>query len=211
MTRLLDVSGSTRVLAIGAHPDDVEIGAGGLLARLSRLGHRVVAVVSAPSETKERIAEAQRSAELLGAELVMLQGSDAMRVEDLPMYKLVARMDELVASVQPELVFTHAKHDRHNDHRVVHEATLAALRRTPCNVLAFPSTPELNAAWNSVGECFADITDTLEIKLAALRLHTTQVAKGIVDVESCRDLARALGRMSGVPYAEAFQALRLRL
>src|SRR5262245_9159111 len=101
---LLNGTGFERALAVGAHPDDVELGAGGLVARLARAGKRVViAVISAPTHTAERIAEAERGAELLGAELVMLFGHDDTRAEDMPMYKLVARLDEVVASVRPEI------------------------------------------------------------------------------------------------------------
>jgi|SRR5215471_13114113 len=209
---LLNGTGFDRVLAVGAHPDDVELGAGGLLSRLSRAGKQVViAILSAPTNTKQRIAEAREGARLVGAELVMLQGKEATRVEDVPMYKLVARLDEVVAQVRPEVVLAHAKYDRHNDHRLAHEATLAAVRRIPCNLLSFPSSPEFNIAWNNVGECFADISETIDVKIAALRAHASQVAKGTLDVDSCRDLARALGRMSGVGYAEAYQIIRLRL
>jgi LmbE family N-acetylglucosaminyl deacetylase len=212
MCRLVDGAPFERVLAIGAHPDDVELGAGGLLARLARRGSRVViAVTSVPTLVDERIAEARAAAATLGAELVLLFGREQQRVEDVPMHRVVRRLDELVAAERPELVLTHSMRDVHWDHRLVHGATVSALRRTPCDLLSFTSTPELNAATTFLGECFADITQTLEVKLAAVRAHASQVAKGTVDVESCRDLARAIGRISGVPYAEAFGVLRLRL
>jgi LmbE family N-acetylglucosaminyl deacetylase len=212
MVRFLDGSPFGRVLAIGAHPDDLELGAGGLLARLARAGARVVmAVASVPQRAEERLAEAQRGAELIGAELAMLCGGDPVRVEDLPMYRLVGRLDELVSVERPDLVLTHSLRDVHWDHQLVHQATISALRRTPCDLLAFTSTPELNAASNFLGQCFADISETLDVKLAAVAAHATQVEKKSVDVDSCRDLARALGRLSGVRYAEAYEVLRIRL
>jgi LmbE family N-acetylglucosaminyl deacetylase len=212
VNRLFDGESFSRVLAIGAHPDDVELGAGGLVARLTRAGKRVMmVVVSAPTETGERIIEAHRAAGLLGAEVQLLFGAEPIRVEDVPMHQLVKRLDGVLASEQPDLVITHSSRDLHWDHRLVHQATLSSLRRTPCDLLAFTSTPELNASSNFLGQGFADITDSLEVKLAAVSAHATQVSKGSVDVESCRDLARALGRLSGVRYAEAYEVLRLRL
>ncbi len=212
MGRFLERAPFGRVLAVGAHPDDIELGAGGLLARLVRMGARVVmAVASVPTLPEERLAEAQRAAELIGGELVMLNGIDPVRVEDLPMHQLVARLDDLIDKERPELVITHSVRDVHWDHQLVHHAAVSALRRMPCDLLAFTSTPELNAASNFLGDCFADITDTIEIKLAAVTAHASQVAKKTVDLESCRDLARALGRIGGMQYAEAYEVKRLRL
>jgi LmbE family N-acetylglucosaminyl deacetylase len=201
-----------RVLSLGAHPDDIELGAGGFLARLVRAGARVVmGVLSVPTLAEERIAEARRAADLIGAELVMVNGVEPVRVEDLPMHAIVGRLDQLVARERPDLVVTHSIRDVHWDHQLVHNATISALRRTPCDLLAFTSTPEMNAASNFLGECFADITETLDVKLAAVAAHASQVAKKSVDVESCRDLARALGRIAGMRYAEAFEVKRMRL
>jgi LmbE family N-acetylglucosaminyl deacetylase len=212
MVRLLEGTAYGRVLAVGAHPDDVELGAGGLLARLARSGARVVmAVLSVPSQAEERLAEARRAAELIGAELVMVCGAEPVRVEDLPMHRIVGRLDAVVARERPDLVLTHSVRDVHFDHQLAHQATVSSLRRTPCDLLAFTSTPELNASSNFLGECFADITDTLEVKLAAVAAHASQVAKQSVDVESCRDLARALGRIAGMRYAEAYEVKRLRI
>jgi len=216
MVRLLEGSALGRVLALGAHPDDIELGAGGLLARLARAGARVVMAVASvpgptPAHVEERYAEAKRAAELIGAQLILVCGLEPVRVEDVPMHKLVGKLDSIVADERPQLVLTHSVRDVHFDHQLVHHATVSALRRTPCDLLAFTSTPELNASSNYLGECFADITDTLEVKLAAVAAHASQVAKKSVDVESCRDLARALGRIGGMQYAEAYEVKRLRI
>jgi LmbE family N-acetylglucosaminyl deacetylase len=212
MVKLFESAPFARVLAIGAHPDDVELGAGGLVARLARAGARVVlAVVSVPNRAEERLAEARQGADLLGAQLVTVCGADPVRVEDLPMHRIVGRLDEIIGAEHPELVLTHSARDVHWDHRLVNGAVISALRRTPCDLLAFTSTPELNAASHFLGECFADITDTIDVKLAAIAAHGTQVNRGGVDLESCRDIARALGRISGVRYAEAYEVLRLRI
>lgn len=171
----------------------------------------VIAVVSVPSLVEERLTEARTAAELIGAELVDLSGQTPTRVEDISMHRLVARLDELVAVVRPDLVLTHARTDVHWDHGLVHQATLATLRRTPCDLFTFVSTSELNLATTLLGPCFADITEHLETKLAALRAHASQIARGSLDVASCRDLARAVGRLCGAEYGEAYQVLRLTL
>src|SRR5687768_2733638 len=206
MNRLLHDRGS--VLAFGAHPDDLEVGAGGLLARLAREGVDVtLAVVSVPGQSALRIAEAKAGAALLGGKLVVVCEERECRVEDIAMHDLVRRFDMLVADARPELVITHSAHDLHWDHGLVHRATVSALRRTPCDLLAYTSSPELNAQSRSLGQCFADISSTIDTKLAAIRAHATQLTK--LDVEASRDLARGMGRIAGFAYAEAYEVLRL--
>jgi LmbE family N-acetylglucosaminyl deacetylase len=210
LRRLFESVNGARVLAFGAHPDDIELGAGGLVARLASDGAEVVmAVVSVPNSREERIAEATEGARILGAQAVVLYEGETCRVEDVPMHKLVARFDALIGEVRPELVITHNQRDLHWDHRLVHQATVSAVRRTPCDLITFMSSPEMNAQSHSIGQCFADITNTLDRKLAAIGAHKTQLPK--IDVESSRDLARAMGRICGVAYAEAYEALRMRI
>ena len=208
MKRLLDAGG--RVLAFGAHPDDLEVGAGGLLARLAKSGAEVtLAIASVPGQAVARIGEAKTSAEILGAKAIVVCGERECRVEDIPMHELVRRFDMLVGDLRPDLVLTHSMHDLHWDHGLVNRATVSALRRTPCDLLAYMSSPELNAQSRPIGQCFADISSTIDTKLAAIRAHSTQLAK--LDVEGARDLARAMGRISGFAFAEAYEVLRVRI
>jgi LmbE family N-acetylglucosaminyl deacetylase len=208
MNRLLQEKG--RVLAFGAHPDDLEVGAGGLLARLSEEGAEVtMVVVSIPNQSAQRRAEAQAGAEVIDADLLFLFEDKPCRVEDIPMHELVRRMDMIVGDVRPDLVITHSASDLHWDHGLVNRATVSALRRTPCDLLAFLSSPEMNAQARAVGQCFADITQTIDTKIRAINAHASQVPK--LDLESSRDLARAMGRISGHQYAEAYEALRMRI
>jgi LmbE family N-acetylglucosaminyl deacetylase len=208
MNRMFEAGG--KVLAFGAHPDDLEVGAGGLLARLASEGDSVMmVVVSVPNQAEQRRAEARAGADILRSELRILFDDRPTRVEDIPMHELVARFDHVIGDFRPDLVITHSAHDLHWDHGLVNRATVSALRRTPCDLLAFLSSPEMNAQSRGIGQCFADITDTIDTKIRAIGAHTSQVPK--LDLESSRDLARAMGRISGFSYAEAYEVLRVRI
>ena len=209
MNRLLEEKGG-RVLAFGAHPDDLEVGAGGLLARLSEEGADVtLAIVSIPNNIEQRKAEARAAADLIDANIVFIYDEKPSRVEDIPMHELVRRFDQVVGDVRPDLVITHSAHDLHWDHGLVNRATVSALRRTPCDLLAYLSSPEMNAQARGLGECFADVSKTIDTKIAAIAAHKSQLAR--LDLESSRDLARAMGRISGYHYAEAYEVLRVRI
>ncbi len=209
MNRILNDTGGT-VLAFGAHPDDLEIGAGGLLARLSAEGADVTfAIVCVPNNFDQRKAEAQAAADVIGAELLILFDDKPTRVEDLPMHELVRKFDHVIGDLHPDLVITHSQNDLHWDHGLVNRATVSALRRTPCDLLAYLSSPEMNAQARCMGECFADISKSIDTKLQAIQCHSSQLKN--LDIESSRDLARAMGRISGYDYAEAYQVLRVRV
>ena len=209
MNRILQEKGG-RVLAFGAHPDDLEVGAGGLLARLAAEGADVtMVIVSIPNMPDQRRDEARAGADLIDADLFILYEDRPCRVEDIPMHELVRRYDNIIGDICPDLVITHSANDLHWDHSLVNRATVSALRRTPCDLLAFLSSPEMNAQSRSLGQCFADITSSIEVKIEAISAHRSQLPK--LDLESSRDLARAMGRISGYQFAEAYEVLRVRI
>jgi LmbE family N-acetylglucosaminyl deacetylase len=209
MNRILQETGG-RVLAFGAHPDDLEVGAGGLLARLSDEGAQVtMAIVSIPNHTEQRKAEAMAAAEVIDANLFVIYEDKPCRVEDIAMHELVRRFDQIIGDVRPDLVITHSANDLHWDHGLVNRATVSALRRTPCDLLAYLSSPEMNAQSRSLGNCFADISQYVEAKVNAIACHKSQLPR--LDLESSRDLARAMGRISGYEYAECYEVLRVRI
>src|SRR5687768_13220963 len=117
------------VLAVGAHPDDLELGVGGTLARLARSGVRVVmAVVCVPNNLKPRLVEARKAAEVLGCELRVLIEDRELRVEDLKTYELVTMIDKLVQEYDPAAVIAHSDTNFHKDHILVHHACTASQR-----------------------------------------------------------------------------------
>ena len=207
-TRLIEQLG-TRVVAFGAHPDDLEIGAGGTIARLIAEGAEVTMVtVSVPTLLEQRLEEAARSAKVLGAPSRILFPK-LCRAEDIPMYELVRAMDTVLNDIRPDLVLTHSATDLHWDHGLVNRAAISAMRRLPSNLFAYTSSYELNAGSRGIGQCFIDIGATLSTKLMAVAAHQTQLPK--IDIEGIRDLSRAMGRIAGIEHAEAFEVLRMRL
>jgi LmbE family N-acetylglucosaminyl deacetylase len=118
------------VLALGAHSDDIEIGCGGTLIEiLGRVRASVTWIVL--SARGEREAEARRSAAML------LQAAATSRVEILDFEDcyfpyageaLKRRFDAIGAEVTPDVIFTHARDDLHQDHRTVNELTWNTFR-----------------------------------------------------------------------------------
>ncbi len=120
------------VLAIGAHPEDVEIGVGGLLAAHRAAGDPVVILTlsrGGHGPDAERRRDASRTAaELIGARLFLADLEDTKISTNGP---TVATIERVVAEVSPTIVYTHSRHDLQQDHRAVHQAVYVATRRVP--------------------------------------------------------------------------------
>lgn len=200
------------VLAIGAHPDDVEVGMGGTVARLTDAGARVLMVaVCVPSQYEVRLREAQRASEILGAEFHLAFAGRCCRVEDLKTYELVARLDALVAECRPAALFSHGAREVHRDHQLVFEAARAALRHGGTDAFCFQPCSCRPGQSPFEPRAFVDIGSTLERKLEAISAHHSQfTARGICPGFH-RDVSRYYGRQAGVEYAEAMEIARLML
>lgn len=205
-------SGRT-VLAIGAHPDDLEIGIGGSLARLSRAGVRVVmAVVSIPSNYETRVAEAKEGARILGAELrVLLNGGRCCRVEDLKTYELVTLLDDLVRELSPGAVLAHGSADFHRDHVLVHNATLATQRLKYFDLFCYYPTNCRPVQTTFQPRVYVNVSQTIDKKIEAIAAHSSQFSCRGLGVDVYRETARAQGRMIGAGYAEGLDVVRMLL
>jgi LmbE family N-acetylglucosaminyl deacetylase/CheY-like chemotaxis protein len=117
------------VLAVGAHPDDVELGVGGILAAHRDAGDTVVILTMSRGAKgglpDDRQSESLRAAELLGARLFL---EDLVDTEITSTGPTIAIIERVIKQVNPSIVYTHSIHDRHQDHRAVHEAVLVAAR-----------------------------------------------------------------------------------
>lgn len=200
------------ILAIGAHPDDIEYGCGGALAKYSRLGHRIYLLVMTKGEVGVggkgtiRQKEQMRSSKILRVKKVFWGGYQDTRI---PLGKeLITRIEKTVKAVSPTFIFVNYMDDTHQDHRAVAQATNTATRYTK-NVLFYevPSTQSFNPT------VFIDIQGVLNLKLAALEAHASQVKatkiKDLTILDSARSNAIFRGIQGRVKYAEAFVPSRL--
>jgi len=198
------------ILAIGAHPDDIEYGCAGTLVKYADRGHRIHLMILTGGEEggsgKERQREQSAAAEIIGAQQVFW---GQYRDTQLPLNKeLIDKIEEVLVAVKPDLIFVNYGDDTHQDHRVLTEATMSATRYVR-NVLFFevPTTQNFNP------QVFVDISDTLERKFQVLQAHESQVMKTNIENMSIVELARANSTFRGiqgrVKFAEAFAPLRL--
>jgi LmbE family N-acetylglucosaminyl deacetylase len=119
------------VLCIGAHCDDIEIGCGGALAQLAQANPSLTITLATFTSDATRAAESRAAvAQLLGHDRPVRLELYEFRNSYFPAQwaDIKAQMEALRATVQPDLVFTHCAHDRHQDHRVLNELTWNAFR-----------------------------------------------------------------------------------
>jgi N-acetylglucosamine malate deacetylase 1 len=200
------------VLAIGAHPDDLELAVGGTLARLSRNGARVVmAIVSIPSDFDTRHEEAKRAAEILGCELRFLLDDGCQRIDDIKTYHLVTLVDAVVHDLEPAAVMTHSASEFHRDHVAVHNACVSAQRLKAFDFFHFNPTMCRPVPTPFHPRAYVDVSETMDVKMKAIEAHASQFGSRGLDTELYRDIARLNGRMVGVKYAEGLDVARMLL
>ena len=199
----------TRVLAIGAHPDDVEIGAGGTIAQHIAARDRVTILTMSRGrlggDPQRRLGEAQEAAHRLGAKIIVGDLEDTAIPENGPAIELIERA---VAEVSPDVVYVHSAHDVHQDHRAVHAATSVAARKV-ARVLCYQSPSSTIEFRPTV---FVPVSEGLTAKLDAIAAYESQATiRDYLDPEMLTATARYWGRYSHSPYAEPFEVLRDRV
>lgn len=194
------------VLAIGAHPDDIELGCAGALLRHVAHGDRVTMLVLSsgergPQDMVSRVDEQEQAAAILGANLVWGGFHDGAVPNNC---ETVGMLDEVIRRTGAEVVYTHALNDTHQDHVAASAVSLAAARKLT-RVLQYqsPSTTTFEPV------VFVDVESTVDGKLAALAAHASQVRGAqLVDLEAVEAGARFWGHRAKMRYAEAFESPR---
>lgn len=228
---------SLRILAIHAHPDDIEIQCAGTLARLKKLGcHVTVATMTAgdcgsaemgPVEIANvRRAEAQKAADLLGADCMCLEFRDLSIVIDQDSRQ---RVTEAVRKARPDIVITAPPVDYMSDHemtsRLVRDACFGASapNYTTHQFQPAPPTEKIPHLYyvdpiegvdyfgNPIKPQFIiDVTETFELKMNMLACHESQRAwlrkqHGLDEyMEGAERWSAARGKEIGVAYGEAY-------
>jgi LmbE family N-acetylglucosaminyl deacetylase len=207
-------SPAPRLLVLGAHADDIEIGCGGTLATLLlRYPDAMVSWVVF-SGSGERQAEARRSAELYtasksGADIRFESFRDGRFPFDA--HHIKELFDAQLQPFQPDVIFTHSGTDRHQDHRVVSELTWQTFRNHTVLEYEIPKYDGDFGQPNVFATLEAGVLDTKVDRL--MQCFASQASKHWFTPETFRGLARLRGVECAAEsgYAEAFYARKIRV
>ncbi len=194
------------VLAIGAHPDDIEYGCGGTLMRHIKRGDKVTLVILSRGERGGdpgvRTHEAREAARKIGADIHVFEYPDA----EVPQsHEVIDRLETLIKRLNPLRVYTHSVKDTHQDHRNTAYASIAAARFVP-EILAYES-PSLYL--NFTPNYYVDISSYIDRKVELLNRFTTQNGKDYMKINAIRGLSQFRGLATAVTHAEAFEVIRI--
>jgi len=204
---VLSNSVSPRILAVGAHPDDIELGAAGFIARMRRECKAEIyfAILTYGTlhwqngkafKPDTRVNEATKAfARLLGihprsAAKRLRFGGFADCGLGNARHKPIRFLERVIADVQPTMILTHAPGDIHDDHRQAHNATLSAARQFHGCILLYQSTSTIP---NEFGPNFfvALSDEDFQVKMEALERHSSQQAKDFMSQTRVSKMAEA--------------------
>ena len=224
------------ILAIGAHPDDVELGCGGTLAKLISEGKTVAVIDLTQGELGTRGTNITRAEEAAEATRVMgYVGRENLKMKDgflVNSEEYQLEIVKMIRKYQPDIVFANAIDDRHPDHakaaKLVSDACflsgLVKIETTLDNESQKAWRPKQifhYIQWKNITPAFVvDVSGFMEKKIEACLAYKTQfydpkstepmtpiATKDFL--ESIKYRAQDLGRLSGVDYAEGFTTEKL--
>lgn len=194
------------VLAVGAHPDDVEIGVGGVLAAHAAAGDEITILTlsrgARGGDADSRQNESLAAADMLGARLFL---KDLVDTEISGGGSTVRLIEEVVRQIQPTIVYTHSAHDRHQDHRAVNEATTVATREV--GTVACYQSPSSTIDFRPTR--FVRVDGYIDQKLRLLDCFGSQTAnRSYLDPDFVRATARYWSRFGGGVSVEPLEIVR---
>ena len=184
------------IVAFGAHPDDIEIGMGGTVAKLARNGYDVHLVIATlPNFTKIDIKEQRRQEAITSAKIMGVSSPDFL---DLSPNKY-----------QPEVIFTQWIGDSHQDHHILTRAVIAASRDVS-NLFMYETTIPGGITENAFRpQLYVDITESLDIKANALECFESQkIRGGHLWINAVLGRCSYRGYQMNTKYAEAFEVVK---
>lgn len=195
-----------KILAIGAHPDDVEIGCGGILLKHAQAGDELhILTMSFGGEGGNSIVrynEAKKAALDIGADLHIANLKDTEIPEGSESIKVI---EEVVKRIQPDIVYTHSLNDSHQDHRNVHQASLVACR----NVESLECYQSPSSTTEFQPTRFVDVTFELSKKINLIKNYRSQTKKCIYLKDSIiESTARYWGRFANYKMVEPLEVIR---
>jgi N-acetylglucosamine malate deacetylase 1 len=202
------------IIAFGAHPDDIEIGMGGTVAKLVGLGYDVNLVVATlpnfvATDTKEdRRRESTLSAKVMGCKAP--EFLDLAPDEVIVGRKFVTLIDKLIKKYEPEAVFTQWIGDSHQDHQALTRAVIAASRDMD-NLFMYETTIPGGITENAFRpQLFVDVTQTLDTKRSALDCFDSQKIRcGPIWIDALVGRCSYRGYQMNTKYAEAFEVVKI--
>jgi LmbE family N-acetylglucosaminyl deacetylase len=197
---------SAAVLAIGSHPDDLEVGCGGTLLGHVAQGHQVSALVLTGGEIggvpADRAREAARAAELMGIRLFHVNIAESTIGE---VQATVSEIARVLDEVRPDTIYTHSNHDFNPDHRAVHQATLTAATGVP-RIFCYQSS---SSTVEFQPTRFIAVDEFMDRKLAVIRAYTSHVSqRRHLDAELLRATSRYWSRYGQTRFVEPFEVAR---
>jgi N-acetylglucosamine malate deacetylase 1 len=217
-----------KILVVAAHPDDEALGCGGTLAKHANTGDEVHILFMTDGESARglTVANAQRrkeaslaAAEILGAKSPTFFDFPDNEMDVVPRIRIAQAIEDEMASLAPDIVYTHHAHDLNIDHRITHEAVMIALRPQPHapkpTILSFevPSSTE----WQTPGAItafipnwYVDISAFMPAKKAALMAYHKEMRAWPHprSLKAVEHLAHWRGACVGVKAAEALSLAR---
>jgi LmbE family N-acetylglucosaminyl deacetylase len=218
-----------RILAVGAHPDDVELACAGTLARCMERGDAAAMIVlcngDSASHTLDaealaavRSRELKEAAQVLGVELLIELGLRDFGV--WPQREIFEKLTDAIRQVRPDVVITHCDADYGGDHNntmsLVLDASLAAsvdgvkTAHPPIPKIPYLYLMEPFGGFGFQPEIYVDVTATFPRKVQMLECHRSQrewmSRYGGLDLRDyVETLAKFRGYQAGVKYAEGFK------
>lgn len=225
------------VLSIAAHPDDMEFSCVGTLARWAKNGSRVIYVlctsgdagIEVPGMTREKATqireeESLQAAQLAGAQqVIFLREPDGLLEATMELRKKLVHeirrfQPEVVVTGDPTIVWASEDYINHPDHRAAALAAVDAIFPAAGNPMLYPEMEAegLHAhkprkvyvhSWSGDKE-FVNIEETIDIKIAALRAHKSQM-RDWDPADSIRQWASENAKGKEMQYAEAFKVVTI--
>ena len=198
------------ILAIGAHPDDIEFGCGGTLLKYRKKGANIHLMVLTDGDLGGDN-ELRRQEQIISSNILEVKDLfwGGYKDTQLPLdRKLIKTIEDVVYKVKPVFIFVNYFDDTHQDHHHLAKATMSATRYVK-NVLFYEGPTTRNFSPN----VFIEINDVLDDKIALLKAHASQVMKTNIEDLSILEIAKSSANFRGiqgrVKYAEGFVSLRL--
>ena len=200
-----------RVLAIGAHPDDLEYGCLGYLLKLAASSELHLFCASlgsagAPSSGEARYAETMSALSVLNAENFWVRKKKGIDEHDFG--EVLRDLEGMVDEVAPSLILVHSPHDTHQEHELCYRVLMSASRRRKVSILRY-FTVSSTSAFRP--DFFVELTeDVLNTKIGRLRCHKSQSDKQYMQPDFIKGFhAFPFTTLHGMDYCEAYEVERI--